>query len=358
MAPKRPGVFGALLAAILFGAATPLASRLVGSATPQVLAGLLYLGSGVALGASMLVWPAAREAPLTRRDMPVLGAAIVLGGALAPLLLLVGLEHTTAASASLLLNLEVVFTALLAWLAFHDGFSARVGVGLTLILAGAVAVSWQPGRVGMAWGAVAIAGACACWALDNNLTQLVSAKDPRQIATLKGLIAGSANLAMGLLVGGSLPGAARTMAAMGIGVVGYGISLTLFVSALRSLGTARVAALFALAPFSGVVIAIVVFRDRAPTLLVPALLLMGAGIWLYVSEHHEHAHRHEPLTHTHRHSHDDSHHDHEHPPGTTVDGTHSHEHHHPAMVHSHAHQPDVHHRHGHGSRVRFRSNIP
>src|SRR6187200_2828344 len=296
MRPRQPGVLEALAAACLFGAATPLASRLTGSTSPQVLAGLLYLGSGLALWTSMRWWPARREAPLTRRELPALSGAIVFGGGLGPVLLVIGLRSTPAASASLLLNLEVVFTALIAWLAFHEGFSLRVGIGLALILGGGVLVSWQGGEVGFTWGAFAIAGACACWALDNNLTQLVSAKDPRQIATLKGIIAGSTNLAIGLLLGATLPNIRAAAAAITIGIFGYGISLMLFVSALRALGAARTGALFAVAPFAGVVIAIGVLGDAIPALLLPATTLMGVGAWLYISEHHDHRHAHEPLT--------------------------------------------------------------
>jgi drug/metabolite transporter (DMT)-like permease len=203
----------------------------------------------------MRQWPTRREAPLTRREVPALSGAIFFGGGLAPVLLVIGLRSTPAASASLLLNLEVVFTALIAWLAFHEGFSVRVGVGLGLILAGGVLVSWQSGHVGFSWGVFAIAGACACWALDNNLTQLVSAKDPRQIAMLKGVIAGSTNLTIGLLVGANFPSLSATAGAITIGVVGYGVSLMLFVSALRALGAARTSAFFAVAPFAGVVVA-------------------------------------------------------------------------------------------------------
>lgn len=336
-----------MVAACLFGAATPLASELVDTTSPQVLAGLLYLGSGLVLFVSMVVRPARREAPLTRRELPALAGAIFFGGGLAPVLLVVGLQTTPAASASLLLNLEVVATALLAWLVFHEGFSLRVGIGLALILGGGVLISWQPGDKGFTWGALAIAGACVSWGIDNNLTQLVSAKDPRQIATLKGVIAGSVNLIIGLSLGGALPGIAPGLAAIAIGVVGYGVSLMLFVAALRSLGAARTSAYFAVAPFAGVIVAIVVLGDSMPTLLLPAAALMAFGVWLHISEHHEHAHAHRGETHTHVHVHDDGHHDHEHPSGVDVFGPHSHEHVHLAVMHAHPHQPDIHHRHSH-----------
>lgn len=340
-------MFEAIGAAVLFGGATPFASRLVGSASPQVLAGLLYLGSGAVLATSMLVRRSRTEAPLTRRDTAPLVGAIVFGGGLGPLLLLVGLERTSAASASLLLNLEVVATALLAWLWFRDGFSKRVGAGLAAIVAGAVVVSWQPGRIEGAWGALAIAGACCCWAVDNNLTQLVSAKDPRQIAMLKGLVAGSVNLVLGLANGGALPAAGRLVGTLTVGVFGYGVSLMLFVTALRHLGTARTGGVFAIAPFFGVVVAIVGFGEPVRLALVPAGVLMALGVWLQVSEHHEHEHHHDRLVHSHRHTHDDGHHTHAHPAGIDPDGPHTHEHVHEPQTHTHEHFPDIHHRHRH-----------
>jgi drug/metabolite transporter (DMT)-like permease len=344
---RRPGVVEALAAAFLFGAATPLASELVDTTSPQVLAGLLYLGSGVVLFASMLVRPARREAPLTRRELPALAGAIFFGGGLAPVLLVVGLRTTPAASASLLLNLEVVATALIAWLVFREGFSARVGSGLALILGGGILVSWQPGAKGFTWGTLAIAGACVAWGIDNNLTQRVSAKDPRQIATLKGVIAGSVNLAIGLALGGSMPSVGPGLGAIAIGVVGYGVSLMLFIAALRSLGAARTGAYFAVAPFAGVIVAIVILGDPIPKLLLPAAALMAIGVWLHLTEHHEHAHIHRAETHTHLHTHGDGHHDHKHAPGVDPSEPHSHEHGHLALTHAHPHQPDIHHRHHH-----------
>jgi len=346
MRVRQPGVREAVAAAVLFGAATPFASRLVGHASPQVIAGLLYLGSGLVLGASMLLWPTHREAPLARRDLPALTGAVVFGGALGPLLLMVGLRTTTAATASLLLNLEVVFTALIAWIVFHESVDRRVASGFVLIVAGGVIVaSGDRGSFGVSAGAVAVIAACGCWALDNNLTQKVSAKDPRQIACLNGLVAGGANLGIGMVVGGALPSGGATISAMGIGVVGYGISLTLFVTALRSLGSARTGAYFAVAPFVGVIVAIAVFGEPFGLRVWPAGLLMAGGVWLHLSERHEHRHIHEPLAHSHLHVHDDLHHAHVHTPGTRVAQSHVHQHDHDPTVHAHPHRPDIHHRH-------------
>jgi drug/metabolite transporter (DMT)-like permease len=215
-----------------------------------------------------------------------------------------------------------------------------------LIVAGGVIVSWSDhGSFGVSAGAVAVAAACGCWAVDNNLTQKVSAKDPRQIAFLKGLVAGSANLAIGLLVGGSLPSGAITISAMVIGVVGYGISLMLFVTALRSLGAARTGAYFAVAPYVGVIVAITVFGEPLSLRLLPAGLLMAGGVWLHLSERHEHRHIHQPLAHSHVHVHDDLHHAHAHPAHADVVQLHVHEHDHVATAHAHPHRPDIHHRH-------------
>jgi len=348
---RQRGVPEALLAAALFGGATPFASRLVGDASPQVLAGLLSLGSGLVLGCSLIVRPRRREAPLTRRELPSLAGAITFGGFLAPLLLLIGLQTTPAATASLLLNLEVVFTALVAWVVFHEGFNRRVGLGLGLILAGGVVASWSSqGGVGITAGAVAVVGACACWAIDDNLTQRVSAKDPRQIAAVKGIVAGSANLAIGVSIGDSLPHAGPMLAAIAIGVVGYGLSLMLFITALRSLGSARTGAYFAVAPFVGVVVAVAVFGDRFGVRVLPVAALMVAGVWMSITERHEHAHIHETIEHTHQHGHDGDH-THSHPDEVTASGPHVHAHSHEAVTHIHSHRPDIHHRHAHRPRL-------
>lgn len=345
--PRRSGIRDALAAAALFGVSTPLAKWLLGEArvSPVVLAGALYLGSGVGLA----LWrggTARREAPLRRRDVPWLGAAILAGGVAAPVLLLCGLAVTPAATGSLLLNLEGVFTALIAWLVFREHWDRRIALGMGAIGAGGLLLSWdgRAGAAGVSWGALLVVGACLGWALDNNFTRKVSGADPAQIAMWKGLVAGGVNLALGLLLfrpGVTLGGLA--LAGL-LGFFSYGLSLTLFVRALRALGAARTGAYFSTAPFLGVALSFALLRETPPALFWPALLLMGAGVWLHLSERHEHEHEHGPLEHEHLHVHD-AHHPHGHGPDDPPGEPHSHRHRHQPMVHTHAHAPDLHHQH-------------
>lgn len=352
MGPSRSlhaGVVFALLAAALFGASTPLARILVGSVQPVLLAGLLYLGSGLGLLATwVLRRGGAAEAPLTRPDLPWLAGAIAFGGAAGPVLLMTGLTTTSGAVASLLLNMEGVLTAVLAWFLFRENFDRRIALGMLAIVAGGVLLSWEGdlsgGHLGL--GSLLILGACLCWALDNNLTQKVSASDPVQIAGLKGGIAGLVNLAIGLGTGASLPGPGVIAAALVVGFLGYGLSLVLYVLSLRHLGTARTGAYFSMAPFLGAAVSFALLREAVPATFWPALVLMGIGAWLHLSERHEHLHVHADLEHDHLHDHDE-HHLHEHPPGTDPHGPHSHPHRHEHLQHSHHHYPDLHHRHEH-----------
>jgi drug/metabolite transporter (DMT)-like permease len=344
----------ALAAAVLFGASAPFAKLLLSTASPQLLAGLLYLGSGIGLG---IVWvrrrrsaEAARETPLSRSDAPWLAGAIAFGGAIAPVLLMIGLSRSPASAASLLLNLEGVFTALLAWFVFRENFDRRIALGMLAIVAGGAALSWE-GRVswGGMTGPMTIAAACLCWGIDNNLTQKVSAGDPVQITMIKGLVAGSINTGVAFLLGASWPPLARVGWALALGFLSYGLSLVLFVLALRQLGTARTSAYFSTAPFVGALLSLIVFRERPTTSLVIAAGLMGIGVWLHVSERHEHEHRHEAMEHDHAHLHDE-HHRHVHTPAdppVTDPTPHTHRHRHEPLVHSHAHYPDIHHRHPH-----------
>lgn len=350
----RRGVGLAIAAAILFGASAPFAKLLLTGAAPQLLAGLLYLGSGLGLG---IVWlrarrapEAARETPLTRLDISWLAGAIAFGGVLAPLLLMIGLTRTPASGASLLLNLEGVFTALFAWFVFRENFDRRIALGMLAIIAGGGALSWE-GR--LAWGGMggplAVAGACLCWAIDNNLTQKVSAGDPVQVAMLKGLVAGSVNTAVAFLLGASWPAAPRVLSALSLGFLSYGVSLVLFVLALRHLGTARTAAYLSTAPFVGAVLSLAVFRERPTAPFILAATMMALGVWLHLTERHEHAHQHKMMDHDDAHVHD-GHHQHVHArsdPPSTDPTPHTHWHRHSPIVHSHSHYPDIHHRHSH-----------
>jgi len=347
----KPGILAALGAAILFGASTPLAKLLTGALSPVMLAGLLYLGSGIGLLAFRTLrrrTTRVADASLARADLPWLAGAILAGGVVGPLLLMFGLRATSGSAASLLLNLEAVFTATLAWFVFRENFDRRILLGMALIVAGGVLLSWQsgPGPAGSEWGAALVTAACLAWAIDNNLTRKVSASDAVQIAGLKGLVAGAFNTGLALAIGASLPQWSTALAAGLVGLAGYGVSLALFVVALRHLGAARTGAYFSVAPFFGAAIALWLLGEAADTFFWAAAVLMAAGVWLHITERHEHLHAHEPLTHTHRHVHDE-HHRHAH--DTDWDGTepHAHEHRHERLVHRHPHYPDLHHRHRH-----------
>ena len=348
---NRKGITFALLAALLFGLSTPLAKAVSPQVGPVLLAGLLYLGSGIGLGVYYLLrirHPGrGKEATLKRTDLPWLAGAIFTGGGMGPLLLMWGLAQTPASSASLLLNLEGVLTALLAWFVFKENFDVRIACGMALIAAGGICLSWT-GRpaAGVPWGSLAIVAACLAWAIDNNLTRKVSGGDPVQIALLKGLVAGGVNTVLGFALGAKLPGTLILFAVGAIGLFGYGISLIMFVLALRHIGTARTGAYFSIAPFVGAVLAVVLFGESLSLGFGLAAVLMGMGVWLHLTERHEHVHHHLPLEHDHLHTHDE-HHQHPHaatdPPGEA----HSHPHRHEEMTHRHDHFPDLHHRHNH-----------
>lgn len=342
-------VWLALAAAALFGGSTPLIKLLIGDTSALMLAGLLYLGSGGGLAATRLLrdrgW---RPGGLARGEWPWFIAAIGCGGIVAPVLLVWGLARTGAGTASLLLNVEAVLTALLAWLVFREHADRRIVFGMGLIVAGGIALSWPTSGSGAkdALGPLAILGACLCWAIDNNLTRKVSAADALFIAGTKGLAAGAVNLGLALALGQALPAWPHAGAALLLGWLGYGVSLALFVRALRELGAARTGAYFSTAPFVGAALSIVLLGEPTPLQFWVAALLMGWGVWLHLSERHEHAHAHEALTHAHAHVHDD-HHRHAHDFPWDGREPHAHPHAHAPLRHEHPHFPDIHHRHGH-----------
>jgi len=345
------GIASALAAAALFGASTPFAKLLLGEVSPLVLAAALYLGSGLGLAA----WLALRSllpgrepvAPIQPRDWPWLAAAIAAGGVAGPILLVLGLARSDASSASLLLNLEAVLTAAIAWTVFRENVDRRVFAGMAAIVAGGALLSAgaAPRAEGLA-GVLLIAAACLAWAVDNNLTRRVSGGDAATLACMKGLVAGTVNLGLAIAFGAPLPGAAGWIGAGIVGFLGYGASLALFIVALRNLGTARTGAYFSVAPFFGAALALSMLGERPGGAFWPAAGLMALGVWLHLSEKHEHPHAHEELEHVHEHVHD-AHHQHAHDFQWDGREPHVHPHRHAALIHSHPHYPDLHHRHSH-----------
>jgi drug/metabolite transporter (DMT)-like permease len=339
-------IMAALLAALLFGASTPFAKLLLGNLSPALLAALLYLGSGVGLW-SLRLLRRKRTPHLTAWEWRGFLGAVVSGGVIAPLLLLYGLTRTSASSASLLLNLEAVLTTTIAWIVFKEATDRRLALGMLLIVVGGVVLTWPSatGNSGLT-GTALIAAACLCWAIDNNLTRRVAGADADFIAGTKGLIAGFTNLTLCVALGLSRPLPFLVGAAMLVGLIGYGVSLIIFVIALRGLGSARAGAYYSTAPLFGALIAILTLRESAsPSFLVSAAF-MCAGVALHLTEKHDHAHVHSSLDHSHPHLHD-IHHQHEHAFEWNGVEPHVHPHRHAEQVHAHPHFPDLHHRHHH-----------
>ena len=344
-------VLYALSAAALFGASTPLAKLLGADMSPVLLAGLLYLGSGAGLLCVRCLrdrgWKASG---LSAGEWPWLAGAIAFGGVLGPVALMYGLTLTSGATASLMLNLEPVLTALLAWVVFRENADRRIVAGMLAIIAGGVVLSLPSGQgasgMGSWLGPLAVAFACLCWAVDNNLTRKVSASDALYIAGAKGGVAGLVNCVLATSLGARWPSVEVLSPTLLIGFLGYGVSLVLFVLALRGLGAARTGAYFSTAPFLGAVISIVILGESVSWLFWLAAAFMGLGVWLHLTEVHAHDHQHARLEHTHRHRHDE-HHQHVHDADDPALEPHTHAHVHLPVRHSHPHFPDIHHRHRH-----------
>lgn len=335
----------ALASAALFGAAAPAVKPLTAAVHPVLLAGLLYLGSFLGLALVRIARRNTAEAPLARRDLGALAGAVLAGGVIAPVLLVWGLSGLAASSASLLLAAEAVLTALLAALFFREAVAPRIWLAAAAILGAGALLAWSP-RLALPFSphALAVFGACLLWALDNNLTRRISLADPYAIAMWKGLVAGAVNTALGLALAPAAPQSAW-LAALGVGALGYGASLVLYVLAMRYLGAARTAAHFGTAPFFGAVLALAFLGEPVTPALIGGFALTLVGTWLALTERHEHMHQHEALEHEHRHVHDE-HHQHPHR-GDEGPEPHSHVHRHERMRHSHPHFPEVHHPHRH-----------
>ncbi len=347
----HPGVAAALGAALLFGTGTPLAKLLLADTSPWLLAGLLYLGSGLGLTLLRLLRRSKERARLAPGEWPWLAGAVLSGGVVGPVLLMWGLVGMPASGAALLLNAEGVFTAVIAWVVFKENVDRRIFIGMLAIVAGAVVLSW-PGqaRFGDALPALAVLGACLAWGIDNNLTRKVSLADAVWLASVKGLAAGATNLVLALALGAAWPALPSVGGALAVGLAAYGFSLVLFVVALRHLGTARTGAYFSVAPFFGALVAVLALGEAVTLPLLAAGGLMAVGVWLHLSERHEHEHTHVPLEHEHEHVHDE-HHQHAHDTAqaalVAAGSAHTHRHHHGPLRHHHAHFPDAHHQHGH-----------
>lgn len=341
-----PFIFQALLAAIFFGASAPIAKLLLGDTAPVFLAAFLYIGSGTGTALVKLTQRMRSkevEAGIKRADIPWLAGAIISGGILAPIVLMVSLQNTPASTASLLLNFEGVGTTLIALLFFKEAIGRRAWTAIIVITLASIFLStdFQSG-FGLSLGALGIILACVLWGADNNFTRNISGKDPLAIVAWKGLVAGTFSFFLAWSLGNPFPAVKTILGTLVLGFVSYGLSTMLFIRSMRGLGAARTSALYGTAPLAGVLLSILIFGEFPSFLFAIAAILMIGGALLLINEQHEHSHVHTALFHEHSHSHDDPAHGH-----ADATGVHSHEHEHPAEEHAHDHMPDIHHRHGH-----------
>lgn len=344
MKSKKAGyILQALLAALFFGAGAPIAKILLGDIAPVFLAAFLYLGSGVGVTLVKLAQPKGLEAGIQRADIKWLAGAVIAGGMLAPILLMVSLKNTPASTASLLLNFEGVGTTLLAWLFFKEAISRRAWTAIIVITLAGIFISTDlSGGFGFSPSALGIILACTLWGADNNFTRNISGKDPLVIVAWKGLVAGVFSFILASALGNPLPSLMTVLSALLLGFLSYGMSTFLFIRAMRGLGAARTSALYGTAPLAGVVLSIFMFGEFPSIYFIIAAVLMVGGALLLINEDHSHSHFHAALFHEHSHDHSDSMHGHD-----ANGGAHSHGHEHPALEHEHDHMPDIHHRHKH-----------
>lgn len=336
-------ILQALLAALFFGASAPISKLLLGDVPPVLMAAFLYLGSGTGISLvklSQSLTSNQREAGIRRPDVKWLAGAIISGGILAPIVLMISLNITPASTASLLLNFEGVGTTLIALFFFRESISRRALAAILVITLASVFLSTDfTTGFGFSLGALGVILACVLWGVDNNFTRNISAKDPLTIVAWKGLVAGTFSLLLGLLLGQQLPALTTLLNILLLGFISYGLSTMLFIYSMRGLGAARTSALYGTAPLAGVLLSFIIFKDPLTFLFGIAAVLMVAGAYLLANEEHAHFHIHMPVVHEHRHSHDGFH---GHDDGASV---HSHDHEHPRTEHEHGHMPDIHHRH-------------
>lgn len=345
---EKPAIFEAIAAAILFGTVIPVSKVLLADIGPVTLAALLYLGAGTGLLLMRWIVPSENrsEAAVNLQDLPYLAAIIISGSITGPILLMIGLTTIPAGSASLLLNAELVMTVIIASLFFSEHLGKRAMAAVSAVVTGGIIVSVDPaGSFGISPGAVLILAACFCWGIDNNVTRLLSGRDPASIVIIKGIFAGIFGLSLAQYLGETLPSPGMAVTTLSIGFIGYGLSLVLFIRSLRELGAVRTGSLFSLAPFIGVFVSWVFPGENPGYQVLLSLPFMALGVYLIATEHHHHPHQHPRVSHDHRHHHDDNHHTHIHPGSEDID--HAHMHSHAPRVHNHVHSPDLHHYHDH-----------
>jgi drug/metabolite transporter (DMT)-like permease len=347
----RPIVF-ALASAVLFGISAPLAKILLNEVDPVMLAGLLYLGAFVGLSLYSIGSKIFRtkkseiSESLGKKDIPYLAGAVIFGGIIGPITLMVGLSFVSGFVASLLLNMEVVATVLIALIIFKENSGPRLWIALFVITLGGILLSWNPNLSNYHFiGSILIVIAMISWGIDNNLTRQISDKSPIQITIIKGIIGGSTAFGLALLIGARITLGPYLLYGLILGTFSVGLSLIFFIKALSGLGSSRTGMIFSIAPFIGAGLAIFLLRDQLYWYMLPATFLMVIGVLLLVKEDHSHKHQHDEIHHTHKHRHDGLHHKHVHPGGFI--GWHTHAHIHKAIFHVHVHWPDIHHRHDH-----------
>lgn len=345
---ERPALKGgllALLAAVLFGVSTPLVQNLGRGLGPFTTAAMLY--AGAAMVGVLLRRPAEHEARVLRADFPRLLAVAFFGAILGPVAMAWGLQRTSGAGASLMLTLEALFTALLAWRLYGETMDRRVWIAVLLLLAGGISLVLDQGQSGgdRLWGLLAVMVATAAWGMDNTLSRFLAERDPGQVVLTKAVLGVTATACLALLIGEPWPGVASAMGLLMVGATGYGLSLRFYLLAQRAFGAARTGSVFAFAPFVGAALAFVLGDRSGGWGLLLGGALMLAGVAVHLAESHNHEHGHDEIEHEHAHSHGDGHHDHVHDP--MPQGSHSHPHRHQAVRHTHAHAPDIHHGHKH-----------
>jgi len=344
---KKPILY-AILAAVCYGISSPISKMLLTDIPPIFMASLLYFGAGFGMG--MVVTIKNRtdkiqtEAKLSKKDLPYVIGMVVLD-IIAPIFLMSGLLLSSPANVSLLNNFEIVATSLIALFIFKEMIGKRMWLAITLITISTIILSFDDiQHFSLSIGSLFVLVACLSWGFENNCTRMLSLKNPLEIVVVKGFGSGIGSLAIAIFTKAYIANVGYILFALLLGFFSYGLSVYLYILAQRDIGAARTSAYYAFAPFIGVILSFIIFKQSITISFMIALIVMAIGTYFATSEKHIHLHKHTPMEHDHRHSHDDGHHNHTH---DFPVGEHSHLHRHEAMEHMHTHLPDLHHTHKH-----------